>query len=97
MKRYARARALFEPRLDGVVCGHIYHAVIKDQPGFRYVNCGHWVESCTAVIEDFSGALEIVTWTARVIEAQVGRPFVGAVYEPRRRSGRPRGLHSLDR
>jgi UDP-2,3-diacylglucosamine pyrophosphatase LpxH len=51
--------------LDGVVCGHIHHAVMRDRPGFRYINCGDWVESCTAVVEEFSGAFEIVHWTTR--------------------------------
>jgi UDP-2,3-diacylglucosamine pyrophosphatase LpxH len=51
--------------LDGVICGHIHHAVIRDQPGFRYINCGDWIESCTAVVEHFDGAYEIITWTVR--------------------------------
>ncbi len=48
---------------DGVICGHIHHAVIHDDFGVRYVNCGDWVESCTAVAEDFDGKLEIIVWT----------------------------------
>jgi UDP-2,3-diacylglucosamine pyrophosphatase LpxH len=48
---------------DGVICGHIHHAVIRELSGTLYVNCGDWVESCTAVIEDFDGRLEIVAWT----------------------------------
>ena len=51
--------------LDGVICGHIHHAVIRDNADFCYVNCGDWIESCTAVVEHFNGALEIITWTAR--------------------------------
>jgi UDP-2,3-diacylglucosamine pyrophosphatase LpxH len=51
--------------LDGVICGHIHHAVIRDQPGFCYMNCGDWIESCTALVEHFDGAFEIITWTAR--------------------------------
>ena len=27
-----------------------------------YVNCGDWVDSCTAIIEHFDGRLELVTW-----------------------------------
>jgi UDP-2,3-diacylglucosamine pyrophosphatase LpxH len=51
--------------LDGVICGHIHHAVIRAQSDFRYMNCGDWVESCTALVEDFDGAFEIITWTTR--------------------------------
>jgi hypothetical protein len=36
--------------------------VIRDDLGLRYINCGDWVESCTAVIEHFNGQFEIVRW-----------------------------------
>ena len=29
---------------DGVICGHIHHAVIHDRFGVRYINCGDWME-----------------------------------------------------
>jgi UDP-2,3-diacylglucosamine pyrophosphatase LpxH len=48
---------------DGVICGHIHHACIRGDFGLTYINCGDWVESCTAVVEHFDGAFEIVTWT----------------------------------
>ena len=46
-----------------MICGHIHHAVIHDDFGVRYVNCGDWVESCTAVVEHRDGRFEIITWT----------------------------------
>jgi UDP-2,3-diacylglucosamine pyrophosphatase LpxH len=49
--------------VDGVICGHIHHAMIRTIAGLRYVNCGDWVESCTAVIEHFDGTFEVVRWT----------------------------------
>jgi UDP-2,3-diacylglucosamine pyrophosphatase LpxH len=49
---------------DGVICGHIHHAVVHDDFGIRYVNCGDWVESCTAIGEHPDGRLEIIRWTA---------------------------------
>ena len=49
---------------DGVICGHIHHAVIReDFGGVRYLNCGDWVESCTAIVEHFDGRFEIIIWT----------------------------------
>jgi len=48
---------------DGVICGHIHHATIHDKFGIRYINCGDWVESCTAIAEHFDGRFEIVSWT----------------------------------
>jgi UDP-2,3-diacylglucosamine pyrophosphatase LpxH len=50
-------------RADGVICGHIHHAVVHDDFGLRYINCGDWVESCTAVAEHHDGRFEIITWT----------------------------------
>ena len=47
---------------DGVICGHIHHAVIDDIGGIRYINTGDWVESCTAVAEHFDGTMELITW-----------------------------------
>ena len=49
--------------VDGVICGHIHHAMIRDIAGLRYINCGDWVESCSAVIEHFDGTFEVVRWT----------------------------------
>jgi UDP-2,3-diacylglucosamine pyrophosphatase LpxH len=48
---------------DGVICGHIHYAVIRDEHGIRYMNCGDWVESCTALVEHEDGHFEIITWS----------------------------------
>jgi UDP-2,3-diacylglucosamine pyrophosphatase LpxH len=48
--------------LDGVICGHIHAATIKDIDGVRYVNCGDWVDSCTAIVEHQDGRLELIEW-----------------------------------
>jgi UDP-2,3-diacylglucosamine pyrophosphatase LpxH len=47
---------------DGVVCGHIHHAEIRDLGGVLYCNDGDWVESCTALVEHFDGRLAILRW-----------------------------------
>ena len=48
---------------DGVICGHIHHAEIKEIDGVTYMNDGDWVESCTALVEHWNGRWEIVIWT----------------------------------
>ncbi len=48
--------------VDGVVCGHIHHAEMRDFDGVLYCNDGDWVESCTALVEHRNGALEILDW-----------------------------------
>jgi UDP-2,3-diacylglucosamine pyrophosphatase LpxH len=60
---------------DGVICGHIHHAALRDQDGIRYVNTGDWVESCTAVVEHYDGSLELIRWTdARLALRPVADP-----------------------
>jgi UDP-2,3-diacylglucosamine pyrophosphatase LpxH len=51
--------------VDGVVCGHIHHAEIRERGGLLYCNTGDWVESCTALVEHFDGRLELVRWASR--------------------------------
>jgi UDP-2,3-diacylglucosamine pyrophosphatase LpxH len=51
-------------RVDGVICGHIHHAVIHETFGIRYMNCGDWVESCTALVEDDDGHFQIISWAS---------------------------------
>jgi len=60
--------AVKQRNLDGVVCGHIHAAAIRDHLGVCYVNCGDWVDSCTAIVEHFDGRLELISWTGEVPE-----------------------------
>jgi len=48
--------------LDGVVCGHIHHAEMRDMAGVQYLNCGDWVESHTALVERHDGSVELLRW-----------------------------------
>ncbi len=45
---------------DGVICGHIHKAEIRNINGIKYLNCGDWVESCTAVVETMDGEWKII-------------------------------------
>jgi UDP-2,3-diacylglucosamine pyrophosphatase LpxH len=49
---------------DGVVCGHIHHAEMREVQGVLYLNDGDWVESCTALVEHHDGRLELIDWAA---------------------------------
>jgi UDP-2,3-diacylglucosamine pyrophosphatase LpxH len=53
--RYARD---FE--VDGVLCGHIHTAAVREIQGVTYYNAGDWVESCTAIVETYDGTLELL-------------------------------------
>jgi len=52
---------------DGVVCGHIHHAEIRDVNGILYCNDGDWVESRTALVEHVDGRLEIIHWGSKAV------------------------------
>lgn len=49
-------------KADGVVCGHIHHAEMREIGDVLYINDGDWVESCTAVAEHMDGTFEILNW-----------------------------------
>ena len=54
--------------VDGVICGHIHHAVIRDIDGITYINTGDFVESCTAIAEHMDGTFELIHWS--LLEAE---------------------------
>jgi UDP-2,3-diacylglucosamine pyrophosphatase LpxH len=58
--RHARERGVV-----GVICGHIHAAAIREIDGIVYLNCGDWVDSCTAIVEHFDGRMELVAWSKR--------------------------------
>jgi UDP-2,3-diacylglucosamine pyrophosphatase LpxH len=68
----ARAR-----QVDGIVCGHIHHAEIRDIGGVLYCNDGDWVESCSALVEHVDGRLEILHWmTLRAFDPMMAPPVL---------------------
>jgi len=56
-------RSVRERGLDGAICGHIHAASIKQVDGSIYINCGDWVDSCTAIVEHMDGRMELIHWT----------------------------------
>ena len=47
---------------DGIICGHIHHANIRQIGNMTYMNCGDWVESMTAIVEHYDGRFELIEW-----------------------------------
>nr|WP_199555079.1 UDP-2,3-diacylglucosamine diphosphatase [Sandaracinobacteroides hominis] len=62
----AVAHAARERGADGVVCGHIHCAEIRQFGDITYYNDGDWVESCTALVEFGDGRMEILDWAEKV-------------------------------
>jgi UDP-2,3-diacylglucosamine pyrophosphatase LpxH len=64
--------------VDGVVCGHIHHAEIRMIGDVLYLNDGDWVESCSALVEDARGNMEILRWAllpqTSTVRAGTGNP-----------------------
>jgi UDP-2,3-diacylglucosamine pyrophosphatase LpxH len=59
---------------QGVVCGHIHRAEMREINGTLYCNDGDWVESRTALVEHFDGRLELIHWaTGYGAQSQPGK------------------------
>ena len=66
----AVAREARRRGVDGVVCGHIHRAELREIDGIVYANDGDWVESLTSLVEHADGRLEIVDWSCRSLAAR---------------------------
>jgi UDP-2,3-diacylglucosamine pyrophosphatase LpxH len=60
-----------EHGFDGHICGHIHFGHLREIDGVLYLNDGDWVEHCTALIEDHTGAMELIHWSEQ--PAALGR------------------------
>ncbi|HEY5239112.1 MAG TPA: UDP-2,3-diacylglucosamine diphosphatase [Rhizomicrobium sp.] len=78
----AVAREVRARGLDGAVCGHIHHAAIRQVSGVLYANDGDWVESCTALVEDANGHLEILRWADFTSQARATGARIPAQAHP---------------
>lgn len=58
----AVAKEAVKRNFDGVITGHIHRVNKKEIEGVTYWNCGDWVESCTALVENEDGTIEAVEW-----------------------------------
>lgn len=66
-----------EKKVDGVICGHIHFAQDRTIGDVHYLNCGDWVESCTAVVEHLDGRLEVIRWREAKAPAHQTQPGPG--------------------
>ncbi len=62
-KRISKAALI--KKMDGVICGHIHHAELRKIGNIEYLNCGDWVESCTALVENINGEMQIINWSCK--------------------------------
>jgi len=71
-------RAAAERGIDGVVCGHIHNAEMRqfthEGQAIAYYNDGDWVEGCTALVEHFDGSMEVLHWPEEIARRKSPAP-----------------------
>lgn len=67
---------------DGVICGHIHHPAIREIDGIKYMNSGDWVETLSALVEDFEGNWSLLYYDQQeFIEKPVKKTSTNKVVE----------------
>ena len=64
LSSYAKSK-----KYDGIICGHIHHPSLRDIDGIKYINCGDWVETCSAIVEHHDGRFELIRWNLNDINS----------------------------
>ena len=70
--RNAACKRAEERGLNGVICGHIHYPESVSLRNIHYVNDGDWVDSCSALIENKNGELQLMT--ASMLQAKLFEP-----------------------
>lgn len=65
----------------GIICGHIHNAANRKVSGVRYLNCGDWVESCTAILHTHDGQFQVIEYRPNESATAVD-PGQAAVADP---------------
>lgn len=76
---------------DGIICGHIHKAEMTQIGAVTYGNCGDWIESCTAIVEDTDGTLRVVDW------AQLTRDRARVTRDDKRRKDKKKKKSNKER
>ena len=63
-------------KCDGIICGHIHQAAIKNIEGIEYLNSGDWVESLTALVEDNEGNWKIIQYQEWLNSLAINQPLI---------------------
>jgi UDP-2,3-diacylglucosamine pyrophosphatase LpxH len=63
--------------VDAVLCGHIHSAAIRQFGAVTYYNCGDWVETCSALVEEKDGTVNIVNYLPQGPRVQM-RQLIGS-------------------
>lgn len=64
-----------QKKYDGVICGHIHHPEKKYYGDVLYLNSGDWVESLSALTEDYDGNWNVVFYEQKESTEYKQEPF----------------------
>lgn len=53
---------------NGIICGHIHQPAIREINGITYMNSGDWVETMSALTEDYEGNWQLAYYNESVSE-----------------------------
>ncbi|WP_226390459.1 UDP-2,3-diacylglucosamine diphosphatase [Penaeicola halotolerans] len=93
---------------DGIICGHIHKAEIRDIEGIKYMNSGDWVETMSILAEDFNGEWSLIhyaeidlnrTVTPKTVNLKKGTPELDykiAMFSQLPNAIAPKGFTSLN-
>lgn len=62
-------------KMAGVICGHIHRPEIRTVEGVLYMNCGDWVENCTALVEELDGTFKLIKCHEDIIHSPGRGPW----------------------
>jgi UDP-2,3-diacylglucosamine pyrophosphatase LpxH len=68
--------------VDGIICGHIHQAADRQIGDVHYLNCGDWVESCTAIAEQMDGTMVLIKWSPDMVRVPQAKKRARVLAEP---------------
>jgi UDP-2,3-diacylglucosamine pyrophosphatase LpxH len=68
--------------VDGIICGHIHQAADRQIGDVHYLNCGDWVESCTAIAEQMDGTMVLIKWSPDMVRVPQAKKRARVLTEP---------------
>ncbi|MFM7084402.1 MAG: UDP-2,3-diacylglucosamine diphosphatase, partial [Hyphomicrobium sp.] len=77
-------------KVHGIICGHVHNPADKIIDGIRYLNCGDWVESCTAIAETHTGEFHLIRWNEIAAVKQNTSPLQSCLLDEEQLIEQPR-------
>lgn len=66
-------KAARKRKCQGVICGHIHQPAVKTIDDIEYLNSGDWVETLSALVEDYEGNWKIIYYSEWLKEHEAAK------------------------